>query len=188
MKRTIKEALPGVAMLIIMVVIAVTLIDSSLRASWIGKDKADRENKTYWTRQADCEQANPTGCIEIPNDYNPETYKASYSKKSDSVACNSEAECKSKMTTPCPSGKFRVIGQGFKEVYCTKLLRVYTTKALQKAFSDKQKAEQKAQDDAIKRRQTSRTQCLAILKTINAQSGQDALAPNDVKICFEALL
>ena len=151
-------------------------------ASWVDKAEMSNPYKTYWTTQGDCERSSKVGCVELPPDYNPDFYKSSFSAKKSVKACTDEADCKKKLSDACPKGEFRVIGSKFKETYCTKFLRVYTTKKLKQDYETKKRQEEQAQIQAQKTRQTNRLVCLAALKE------DSDLTAAAIKTCFRGLL
>ena len=111
---------------LMVMMIGLSIVWIAEASNWVGKKNFNPDNLgTVWTRQADCEQANPEGCFDLPNDFNAAYYRTVYKAKTDIINCANEQDCKTKAQTPCPDKtKNRVIANGYKQVYCTKALRI----------------------------------------------------------------
>lgn len=160
------------------------ILVSETEASWVGKKNFNPQNPgTFWTRQADCEQANPEGCFDLPSDFNSAYYKTTYKAKTDIVACSGEQDCKTKAQTPCPDKtKHRVIGEGHKQTYCTKALRVNEEPAKKAAWERKRVQDERQEIVDLRAKEAAREQCGKAVK--GDQNMNDAL----IKLCLGALL
>ena len=148
-----------------------------ISANWVAKKNFDKNNLgTIWTLQEECENANPDGCFNLPNDFNPNFYSAVHKRKSDVQNCTDRADCQTKSQVECTDKtEYRVIGEGFKETYCTKMLRVSRSETKKVEYEKKQQEEEQKEEQ-------SRQRCVRSL------SREGDLTALQIKDCLKTLL
>ena len=159
-------------------------INDGFAAGWVGKKNFNPNDLgTVWTRQADCERANPEGCFDLPDDFNASYYKTTYKAKTDSITCSGEEDCKRLAATPCPDKtKSRVVATGYKEVYCTKALRIARENSKKQEWERKQVEQEKQLIRNASIKDSLRKRCVKWVR------GNGDLTAAQVKQCLQALL